>query len=681
MKKSFLLLKTVFIFTIAYAQQGVAINTDGTNPDNSAMLDIKSTVKGILIPRLTALQKSAIATPAAGLLIYQTDGTAGFYYFNGSAWSPLSSAAQGPLSGWATTGNAGTDSTIDFIGTADNQPMIGKVNGEQVFRFSQTMPVTVVGFQAGKVNTGKYNTFLGYQAGAANTTGDGNLFIGNSAGAVNTTGRENIFVGTYSGNHNTGGSYNQFIGFLSGQYNTTGSENTFSGYQSGQSNTSGYQNHFSGMYSGNDNTVGYQNHFEGYKAGAFNTIGNQNHFSGYFAGFHNSTANGNQFIGFEAGYSNNTGADNLFVGNLAGYTNTAANNNHFIGSSAGFSNTTGNLNFFEGNQAGYNNTTGFENYFSGYFSGHSNTIGIQNFFAGNRSGVLNSTGSYNHFVGYKAGYSNTQGLKNYFSGYKAGYSNTTGNGNYISGYTAGYNLIGGSSNTFIGNYAGFNNISGSDNVFIGYGAGYDEYGSSRLYIESATSYGPLIYGEFDNHFVKINGKMEIKTILASNPVLKLTNSGLTTIAFNDPLQGTGNWNLSAVNDGTFNGTKFYFNGANSTVFTLIGNGNALLAGSLTQNSDLRLKKNIVPLKNTLNKITNLTGYTYNWIDAGKDSSQQIGFIAQEVEKVFPQLVKTDEKGIKSVAYANMTPVLLEAIKEQQQEINELKKAIEELKKK
>jgi hypothetical protein len=81
MKKIFLLLKTIFIFGIAYTQQGVAINTDGSSSDNSAMLDIKSNAKGLLIPRLTALQKNAIVTPAVGLLIYQTDATAGFLLF------------------------------------------------------------------------------------------------------------------------------------------------------------------------------------------------------------------------------------------------------------------------------------------------------------------------------------------------------------------------------------------------------------------------------------------------------------------------------------------------------------------------------------------------------------------------------------------------------------------------
>ena len=85
---------------IASAQQGVAITTDGTNADNSALLDIKSNSKGILIPRMTAAQKTAIASPASGLLIYQTNASAGFYYYNGSAWTPLTSLAQGPLTDW-----------------------------------------------------------------------------------------------------------------------------------------------------------------------------------------------------------------------------------------------------------------------------------------------------------------------------------------------------------------------------------------------------------------------------------------------------------------------------------------------------------------------------------------------------------------------------------------------------
>jgi hypothetical protein len=83
----------------------------------------------------------------------------------------------------------------------------------------------------------------------------------------------------------------------------------------------------------------------------------------------------------------------------------------------------------------------------------------------------------------------------------------------------------------------------------------------------------------------------------------------------------------------------------------------------------------------LDKVKQLRGVTFNWKDKTKDSTQQIGFIAQEVEKIFPQLVKTDKDGMKSVAYSNITAVLVEAVKEQQQQIDELKREIDELKKK
>ena len=695
MKKFLLLLKTVFIFTVVNAQQGVAINTDGSNSHNSAMLDIKSNSKGILIPRMTAAQKNAITSPAAGLLIYQNDGTVGFYYYSGSAWMPLSSAAAGPLTGWATTGNNATDSSINFIGTADNQPLIGKVNNEQVFRFSKNMHVALAGYQAGKNNTGDYNTFYGYQAGMSNTTGDGNLFVGH-AGLVNTTGRQNLFLGNYNGNSNTTGSYNQFIGFQSGQYNSTGSENTFSGYQSGQSNTTGTQNHFSGMYSGNNNTTGNQNQFEGYKAGGFNSTGSQNHFSGYFAGFSNSTASFNQYMGYRAGYSNLTGMMNLFIGNSAGYSNTTAHGNHFIGFNAGLTNITGSLNHFDGHKAGYYNISGSENHFSGHLAGFNNTTGSKNFFSGFSSGAFNKEGSYNYFSGYKAGYSNTNGHSNHFAGYQAGYSTTTGSANYFSGHNAGYNNTTGSSNVFAGYYAGFNNttgyssvyagygagynnVSGTRNIFIGHEAGYNELGSNRLYIANSTS-NNLLYGEFDNHMLRTGGRLEItKPQANSAAILRLIEpgSGAPIISFRN---STANyWTVTGqpVTDYAF----FFFQYNGQDILTLAGDGNAYLSGTMYDDSDQRYKKNITTLTSSLNKIKHVRGVSYNWIDPKKDKAQQIGFIAQEVEAQFPQLVKTNEKGMKSVAYANMVPVLLEAIKEQQQQIDELKKIVDQLVKK
>src|SRR5215831_11838846 len=61
-----------------------------TTPDASSLLEVKSTTKGVLLPRMTATQRNAITTPATGLLIYQTNSTPGFYYYSGTAWTAIS---------------------------------------------------------------------------------------------------------------------------------------------------------------------------------------------------------------------------------------------------------------------------------------------------------------------------------------------------------------------------------------------------------------------------------------------------------------------------------------------------------------------------------------------------------------------------------------------------------------
>src|SRR5436305_2448597 len=85
-----------FIFCLSFHlsfSQSVGINTDGTSPSASAMLDVKSINKGLLVPRMTMAQRNSIVSPATGLLIFQTDVTPGFYYYGGSFWINLSLAA------------------------------------------------------------------------------------------------------------------------------------------------------------------------------------------------------------------------------------------------------------------------------------------------------------------------------------------------------------------------------------------------------------------------------------------------------------------------------------------------------------------------------------------------------------------------------------------------------------
>jgi hypothetical protein len=89
-KIDFLLFAILFLHTIQ--AQSVAINTDGSAAHNSAILDVKSTDKGVLVPRMTKAQKNAILTPATGLLIYQdAPDSTGFYYYDGAKWTPFAS--------------------------------------------------------------------------------------------------------------------------------------------------------------------------------------------------------------------------------------------------------------------------------------------------------------------------------------------------------------------------------------------------------------------------------------------------------------------------------------------------------------------------------------------------------------------------------------------------------------
>lgn len=121
-----LFVKLLIITASQFALGQVGINT--ATPHPSSMLELNSTVSGILIPRMTQAQKTAIPTPATGLLIYQTDATTGFWYYNGTAWVTFSST------GWNILGDAGTNPTTNFLGTIDNQDFVIATNNNERIR-------------------------------------------------------------------------------------------------------------------------------------------------------------------------------------------------------------------------------------------------------------------------------------------------------------------------------------------------------------------------------------------------------------------------------------------------------------------------------------------------------------------------------------------------------------------
>ena len=103
-------------------------------------------------------------------------------------------------------------------------------------------------------------------------------------------------------------------------------------------------------------------------------------------------------------------------------------------------------------------------------------------------------------------------------------------------------------------------------------------------------------------------------------------------------------------------------------------GNITAAGNITANSDISLKDNIVAIPNALDKVLQIRGVTYNRNDI-EGNPRQTGVIAQEVEKVLPEVISEDNNGIKSVAYGNMISLLIEAIKEQQTRIDMLEEKL------
>ena len=108
---------------------------------------------------------------------------------------------------------------------------------------------------------------------------------------------------------------------------------------------------------------------------------------------------------------------------------------------------------------------------------------------------------------------------------------------------------------------------------------------------------------------------------------------------------------------------------------LTTNGSTYSSGFF-YNSDRNLKTNIQPLQGSLDKVLKLQGVSFNWKSTGAASD---GLIAQDVEQVYPELVHTDAKtSLKSVEYGNLVAPLIEAVKAQQQEINDLKARIHEL---
>ncbi|MBM4159233.1 MAG: hypothetical protein FJ216_10720, partial [Ignavibacteria bacterium] len=291
MKRVFLFLTIIFLilfFPSSETYQQVAINTDGSPPNSSAMLDIQSTTRGLLIPAMTQTQRDAISSPATGLLIFQTDGTAGFYFFYGRGWTLLGST------GGAITGS-GTSNYLTFWNGTNS------VTGNPCLQWSPTDSILRI---IGRV----------YQTGLGLST-----FFGHESGKNDDrTDRRNSGFGYRALYTNTTGFYNSAFGFHSLYCNTEGYDNSAFGFNSLNSNTTGINNSAFGYYSLSTNTTGFYNSAFGYNAGAYSTGGYVNRTSiksVYLGSYTRAYAEGDTneiVIGYDA---TGVGSNSVMLGN------------------------------------------------------------------------------------------------------------------------------------------------------------------------------------------------------------------------------------------------------------------------------------------------------------------------------------------------------------------------------
>ncbi|MBL0357168.1 MAG: tail fiber domain-containing protein [Chitinophagaceae bacterium] len=437
MKNISLLVFVFFNTAIAFAQNNIGIGT--SSPNNSAMLDITSTTKGLLIPRMTTAQRNSIVSPAKGLMVFDND-TNSFWFYNGSTWTNI---AANTGSGWALTGNSGTSLATDFIGTTDNQALLFKVNNKR-FGFFDTNGSIAIGDLAGSYNYAHNNIAIGSKALFFNGSISNLVAVGDSALYNNGT-------GALAGD----GVKNTAIGSKALFSNNTGSENTAIGYQTLYSNTNGDNNVAVGKEVLRLNTTGSFNTAMGSNALGKNISGISNTALGYSASLNNTTGFSNIALGTLALYANTTGYSNIAIGTNALSKNILSYQNISIGDSSLFNNGSGNIN--PNGEASYNISIGYKTLYN-------NTSGYYNVSIGNEAGYNITTGGGNTALGTEALGQNISGNNNTAVGAGSGVSagnllNTTAIGNAARVNASNKVVIGNSDVTSIGGYANWSNFS------------------------------------------------------------------------------------------------------------------------------------------------------------------------------------------------------------------------------
>ncbi len=295
----------------ANAQNNVGIGTQ--SPEASALLELRSTSQGLLVPRMTTTERDNIAAPANWLLIFNTT-TEEFQYWNGTIWVAFSTSGGG--SGWSLTGNTGTSAPTNFLGTIDAQPLHLRAGNNVTAVFE-----TNGALHRGTAGNARGGSAVDLQYGAAGAA------VASGGYAVIAGGQANTGSGSYSviggGQSNTAS--NSYANVLGGQSNTASGQ--FSAVSGGQSNQA--SNAYSFVGAGQSNTASGSN--AGVGVGLSNTAGGSYSFIG--GGQSNQASGSNS--GVSVGQSNNVSGDYSHIG--GGLSNAVTGNYSSIGN--GQSNT------------------------------------------------------------------------------------------------------------------------------------------------------------------------------------------------------------------------------------------------------------------------------------------------------------------------------------------------------
>ncbi|HXI90446.1 MAG TPA: tail fiber domain-containing protein [Blastocatellia bacterium] len=429
-----------------------------------------------------------------------------------------------------------------------------------------------------------------------------------------------------------------------------GTNNLFAGSGSGQSNTSGAGNAFVGAGAGQANTVGANNAFFGFNAGR-NNVGDI---------FGNGSDN--SIFGSQAGQSN-TGGQNSFFGRAAGLANQIGSFNSFFGSGAG-QGSTGNFNSFFGASAGVNNTADGNSFF-GVSAGLANTTGTGNSFFGYHAGMSNNTEANNTFIG--AGARNPDATKPVNDLTALGANALASGCLTFAGFTGEAVALGSGANanclsTAVGKGA---TASGIASIAVGDGAIASGLGSIAIGTGvSVSSNNTIVIGPSHGSTVIVPGAMNIGSgvetvgtaVLVVNGGLVFNTSGFLGVGTLSPAQQldvNGQARIESIPPGP-SAAAVCFNSA----------GDLLQCGG----SSLRWKRNIHPFTSGLGILLRLRPISFNWKESGLPD---IGLGAEEVAQVAPSFTFTNSKGeIAGVKYERLNILLINAIKEQQQQIEQ-----------